>query len=148
MRGEYFWIIMPMMVLQGSSPLARGILKRSPCFKFLDRIIPACAGNTTPHVRRAHWHQDHPRLRGEYCRKLALLFRRHGSSPLARGILAMQVLSDLPPRIIPACAGNTVYHRPGEKSPWDHPRLRGEYLLALSSRQSGQGSSPLARGIH
>ena len=50
-------------------------------------------------------------------------------------------------RIIPACAGNTATASGTRKQDWDHPRLRGEYKLAVKSCGTVRGSSPLARGI-
>ncbi len=50
-------------------------------------------------------------------------------------------------RIIPTCAGNTNYHLLAIQFLEDHPHLRGEYTLTLSSFLSLIGSSPPARGI-
>ena len=44
------------------------------------------------------------------------------------------------------CAGNTLPRRLPAPSAWDHPRMRGEHLVALQFRQRQLGSSPHARG--
>ena len=72
--------------LDGSSPLARGLL--SPKVPVIDRlrIIPARAGFTTWHFAPQAWARDHPRSRGVYF-EIDMLHARHpGSSPLARGL--------------------------------------------------------------
>ena len=71
-----------------------------------------------------------------------------GSSPLARGLRGRVRRVREESRIIPARAGFT---RPGKEllmSSADHPRSRGVYRHARSSRGVGEGSSPLARGLH
>ena len=50
-------------------------------------------------------------------------------------------------RIIPALAGNTGHDLPDGPAKSDHPRSRGEYLLAGELAPAGGGSSPLSRGI-
>ena len=50
-------------------------------------------------------------------------------------------------RITPACAGNTLDCRLIQLSPWDHPRLRGEYFHTPQTLRAHRGSPPLARGI-
>ena len=113
---------------EGSSPLARGLPRRS---------LPP-----TPPTR------DHPRSRGVY--------------------VSARLPASSTSRIIPARAGFT--RRPGfpEECTWDHPRSRGVYgvgangavaevgiiparagftTASLWSKDGGQGSSPLARGL-
>ena len=111
----------------GSSPLARGLLPRIPCFGYPKRIIPARAG-FTGRGRRGSW---------SGC----------GSSPLARGL--REAVSELVGGggIIPARAGFTgevgvraVHFR-------DHPRSRGVYISRYVDSLLSKGSSPLARGL-
>ncbi len=49
--------------------------------------------------------------------------------------------------ITPACAGNTHDVTSLQIITWDHPRLRGEYVLGVTARNKTGGSPPLARGI-
>ena len=50
-------------------------------------------------------------------------------------------------RIIPALAGNTTPKTRSAKYTKDHPRSRGEYVLAPGLAHALGGSSPLSRGI-
>ena len=90
---------------------------------------------------------DHPRSRGVYPAGGSSRGRAGGSSPLARGLPAREILARAEGRIIPARAGFT---RP--TTPWpgpgpDHPRSRGVYILTPNIGGPGNGSSPLARGL-
>lgn len=71
--GEYLLSPSIWCVMLGSSSLVRGIRGRNGTKGLLDRIIPACAGNTGS----KHWlttdSKDHPRLCGEYTQK-SLIF--------------------------------------------------------------------------
>ena len=91
--------------------------------------------------------RDHPRSRGVYVRIFEGRSMIRGSSPLARGLRRYAFGSQWELRIIPARAGFTI----GEKSPFsicaDHPRSRGVYSEARTSREYTPGSSPLARGL-
>ena len=71
-----------------------------------------------------------------------------GSPPLARGIRQKQSWIHGGIRITPACAGNTLLVWLRGTGEWDHPRLRGEYIILSEVLFEKQGSPPLARGIH
>ena len=58
---------------KGSPPLARGILAVINTDKFGVRITPACAGNTWCRKGKRRSIRDHPRLRGEYTKKIPYL---------------------------------------------------------------------------
>ena len=92
------------------------------------RIIPARAGFTLQGLLRLERGKDHPRSRGVYWGYPAAVYRQHGSSPLARGLL---------PRLI-------VMRVRGP----DHPRSRGVYRGYQLCGRGPAGSSPLARGLH
>ena len=73
LRGEYLNRLYVKQRRGGSPPLARGIrcdvyLRRSAW-----RITPACAGNTSLHPPPSLTARDHPRLRGEYTKKIPYL---------------------------------------------------------------------------
>ena len=129
-----------------SSPLARGArVGRAVRLPRL-RIIPACAGSTPPPRPPRPPCGDHPRLSGEHIWRRRYYGVGEGSSPLARGALAIDPMRDYEFGIIPACAGSTATGgRWGARS-WDHPRLRGEHNSLLSWGKRVRGSSPLARG--
>ena len=110
-------------------------------------IIPARAGFTSepPAPRRPG--EDHPRSRGVYSPARRTSRSSAGSSPLARGLRSPQGRRLHRQWIIPARAGFTAGSRgPGFWSP-DHPRSRGVYPVEITDLISGQGSSPLARGL-
>ena len=132
------------------------------------RIIPARAGFTrTATGRGGRWWDhprsrgvyathlaprcfetsDHPRSRGVYADKNRVDQAVNGSSPLARGLQASDFASARLCGIIPARAGFT--HADGRSAViiMDHPRSRGVYRRAGSSRRPRRGSSPLARGL-
>ena len=85
-------------------------------------------------------------MRGEQSAVMMLILTCQGSPPLARGTVARLLLSVMPMRITPACAGNR--YRLANSLPWaeDHPRLRGEQVFGRFDRCCYQGSPPLARG--
>ena len=72
---------------------------------------------------------------------------RHGSSPLARGLLVCHEERGRRDRIIPARAGFTRLPPPWRSSPRDHPRSRGVYATGKPVMLYASGSSPLARGL-
>ena len=110
----------------GSSPLARGLHPLDSPSPGEYRIIPARAGFTIParRPRKSAW--DHPRSRGVYPRSARSPVARSGSSPLARGLLALLYRYKPSPGIIPARAG---------------------FTLSILSTHLHPGSSPLARGL-
>ena len=72
---------------RGSSPLARGLPKRSILASSPGRIIPARAGFTGGAEVGPGGESDHPRSRGGYPRSPQITLSAPGSSPLARGLL-------------------------------------------------------------
>ena len=88
----------------------------------------------------------HPRSRGEHSEISPVRPREPGSSPLARGALAAQIVSFLAPRLIPARAGSTAWSRSAAWPSWAHPRSRGEHKIFPAGVKPVAGSSPLARG--
>ena len=130
----------------GSSPHARGALIRGDLQVELQRIIPACAGSTTRHLRFSSQHRDHPRMRGEHMLQVCRCGASHGSSPHARGAPCRYIRASSGRRIIPACAGSTRVIPWMDRARRDHPRMRGEHFSFLPSREGHDGSSPHARG--
>ena len=146
-RGVYREPPRPSCPACGSSPLARG-LRRECCEGGAGGwIIPARAGFTW----RGPWPSpaaaDHPRSRGVYSVKYLAMSVVRGSSPLARGLLAVHVHSFRPGGIIPARAGFTPGGELGQPRAQDHPRSRGVYTRGEMRRHRREGSSPLARGL-
>ena len=78
---------------------------------------------------------------------LLIFYHAHtGSSPHSRGTLTISRLEFLDTRIIPAFAGNTPVHSFAPATVKDHPRIRGEHLMASRQELALQGSSPHSRG--
>ena len=146
-RGVYERQVVPGGGLVGSSPLARGLPTEFRLRAADMRIIPARAGFTLRASRSNVTTSDHPRSRGVYALLLRQIGDRAGSSPLARGLLRPQYRPGRVPRIIPARAGFTPPRYPGAERFEDHPRSRGVYHMAHSTKLLLAGSSPLARGL-
>ena len=113
-------------VSRGSSPHTRGAhlgLDQPPGQA---GIIPAYAGSTQRRLAPPRRRSDHPRIRGEHC-------RRRRARPNAG-------------RIIPAYAGSTVAVTSAGPVVADHPRIRGEHEGGQAKGASVEGSSPHTRG--
>ena len=146
-RGVYAPVQPHRGAMAGSSPLARGLLVPEEGVPGLGRIIPARAGFTRQAVRPTRRRRDHPRSRGVYDGREDIVDFPHGSSPLARGLLAFRVSFSCFRGIIPARAGFTTCGGGYGWASRDHPRSRGVYGRRLPTTGPQPGSSPLARGL-
>ena len=90
--------------------------------------------------------EDHPRIRGEHFFSIYLASDSAGSSPHTRGALLRGDAFCGVPGIIPAYAGSTPSRSGRQRSPRDHPRIRGEHRLFTEYERRGGGSSPHTRG--
>ena len=109
------------------------------------RIIPACAGTTAYYPCLCLHHRDHPRVCGyNTVSKFANLVYS-GSSPRVRVQRKLILLDGELARIIPACAGTTVYPLFSSKPREDHPRVCGYNHLCLTICLHLLGSSPRVR---
>ena len=131
----------------GSSPLARGLHEPLGGRGGPVGIIPARAGFTLLVPDGLPQDEDHPRSRGVYRRGRRARSNCCGSSPLARGLLSVEVNASERAGIIPARAGFTRQAHPGRRGQGDHPRSRGVYPASSSGTPGARGSSPLARGL-
>ena len=100
--------LIPSGASQGSSPLARGLLKVFRVSGGRIRIIPARAGFTCEQCKAEACPWDHPRSRGVYQGLSALAVEHAGSSPLARGLRVLPRRAAHGAGIIPARAGFTI----------------------------------------
>ena len=146
-RGVYADATMRGAMTVGSSPLARGLLDLGVQGGQAARIIPARAGFTHRGGLDRVACQDHPRSRGVYGDWIATAADAAGSSPLARGLLRVDLPEPGLHRIIPARAGFTPPRLGGRRSHPDHPRSRGVYVWPCRGPPAIRGSSPLARGL-
>ena len=131
----------------GSSPLARGL--RGSCCRGRLRwwIIPARAGFTKYGPFLSVRAADHPRSRGVYHWRYAIVTPGTGSSPLARGLPVVRRADHRLRGIIPARAGFTDPTSAAPSRWTDHPRSRGVYTPESQPVTAKDGSSPLARGL-
>ena len=106
-RGVYSFSSVPWAPASGSSPLARGLLRRRAADGPGPGIIPARAGFTLQGRRVRATGADHPRSRGVYTAYVAYERMLAGSSPLARGLQRRPDLLIEGVGIIPARAGFT-----------------------------------------
>jgi len=106
-RGEHIGRSRPRLIVNGSSPRARGTRSSSSARNASTRFIPAGAGNTTACPRRSHRPPVHPRGRGEHLGRRLENMEADGSSPRARGTLGRRQSAGGGQRFIPAGAGNT-----------------------------------------
>ena len=140
-------MLLVLMGILGSSPLARGLRILLGARGGLRGIIPARAGFTSRRRRPASWRPDHPRSRGVYTDSGVMLRRYQGSSPLARGLRRHHDEGRAARGIIPARAGFTATRSTRRPPARDHPRSRGVYDGTLGNPAGAFGSSPLARGL-
>ena len=126
-RGVYATVPMKLVRAGGSSPLARGLRRDSGHDQHDRRIIPARAGFTGRFRCCRSRRPDHPRSRGVYLSACPPSRADRGSSPLARGLLAVPIMFDDALGIIPARAGFTVKSPVQGIGTSDHPRSRGVY---------------------
>ena len=90
-RGVYFPAAWRSSTVEGSSPLARGLLATLTVLLLTPGIIPARAGFTRPAPALFLLTRDHPRSRGVYPESFQPSVSGLGSSPLARGLLLVNV---------------------------------------------------------
>ena len=90
----------------GSSPRVRGTGPQRVLLCDRHRFIPACAGNSGPHVKLIDGRTVHPRVCGEQAPRDAYSKRTCGSSPRVRGTVHKIAVAQRRDRFIPACAGN------------------------------------------
>ena len=145
--GEYGILDRLYLLITGSSPRVRGILRPRHVRGPRRRFIPACTGNTKSTEKCAVISPVHPRVYGEYVFGYGHTRTNSGSSPRVRGIPDIHALEDTETRFIPACTGNTRSGCSFFPVHPVHPRVYGEYFLASVGLGSAIGSSPRVRGI-
>ena len=125
-RGENFLAVCTCGWRDGSSPLTRGKRKFNGAGARDGGIIPAHAGKTGTHLQDRSLARDHPRSRGENQFFPHFVTHFPGSSPLTRGKLGQDPITQHKDGIIPAHAGKTPRNQPSCRRRRDHPRSRGE----------------------
>ena len=123
---------------QGSPPRVRGKVVAFIVAPAFDRITPACAGKSRPHVPSWRRSGDHPRVCGEKLFTTALYNCMLGSPPRVRGKDADPVVEWAVQGITPACAGKR-FQRNSQFEVWkDHPRVCGEKTKKIPSHRPFQ----------
>ena len=112
---------------RGSSPRGRGTRQILPCLGFIQRFIPAWAGNTTGFGRILIMPAVHPRVGGEHRAWRLSTSSASGSSPRGRGTPHFKDLIGVLFRFIPAWAGNTWLGSQNGRQRPVHPRVGGEH---------------------
>ncbi len=130
---------------KGSPPHARETHRFCFYHDVASGITPACAGNTNLDILECFCFQDHPRMRGKHAAMLTGCQWPPGSPPHARETPVRPQRCAVPPRITPACAGNTSWDLPHISLPQDHPRMRGKHSAPARPPASHGGSPPHAR---
>ena len=130
----------------GLSPLARETPPALDERQQEWRFIPAGAGNSQYHYIKECRIPVYPRWRGELISSLEYMSCAHGLSPLARGTPRHAGRAAIPPRFIPAGAGNSFSSSSIAVVLTVYPRWRGELLIRSSYSAPLAGLSPLARG--
>ena len=130
----------------GSSPRVRGTVALVPAHLFLGRFIPACAGNSRPAPASSPPPPVHPRVCGEQAVGKFGANEAYGSSPRVRGTDSPRRQKAVPPRFIPACAGNRRRRAVKICCTTVHPRVCGEQFVFNKVLITSFGSSPRVRG--
>ena len=145
-RGEQVNWITVRPNTNGSSPRARGTGVKLVVAEFVQRFIPASAGNRFRVSSCSRLISVHPRERGEQGVTSMESESMSGSSPRARGTGFDTSPESRPMRFIPASAGNREWQTRIILRGPVHPRERGEQRKQLAIETGVAGSSPRARG--
>ena len=131
---------------KGSPPRVRGTGEPGTDAEVVNRITPACAGNSLIGAGQAGQNGDHPRVCGEQGPIGSRGGSTTGSPPRVRGTACAGPGLALVWTITPACAGNR------DPPFWllvgsgDHPRVCGEQDAEGHGPGAGVGSPPRVRG--
>ncbi len=145
-RGEHKKQMNKAAWATGSAPRARGTPPARADSSSIERISPACAGNTFALPEPLCQVADQPRVRGEHHPLQGHALRVVGSAPRARGTLPWSAAPPVLRRISPACAGNTGEEHHEHSPLTNQPRVRGEHGGHRVARPDYYGSAPRARG--
>ena len=130
----------------GPSPRGRGTHSADRWERWIDRAIPARAGNARSPGREKDARAGHPRAGGERPRPRNALYATRGPSPRGRGTLPASHRRRRQTRAIPARAGNAPPSPRSSTISTGHPRAGGERSLGPGIRGFYVGPSPRGRG--
>ena len=132
--------------LEGSPPRRRGkgfIPNNILC---CNRITPAWAGKSGPHIHQRSIIWDHPRMGGEKKSRPTATQSRTGSPPHGRGKVCARIRIAPVRGITPAWAGKRHLRRRTAWNRRDHPRVGGEKRALFGELVYPLGSPPRRRG--
>ena len=130
----------------GLSPRVRGNPKVTAFVTAGRRSIPACAGEPGPLHPPLHSWGVYPRVCGGTSSLDSRTRYPNGLSPRVRGNLPLVPNIFMPPRSIPACAGEPLIGRSGCRARKVYPRVCGGTVEDSYTRVFGGGLSPRVRG--
>jgi hypothetical protein len=107
---------------------------------------PACAGKSVLHERPQRRRREHPRVRGEEWMDTMRMPTLPGTPPRARGRASRNAARCTNSGNTPACAGKRTHRCPTHHPPGEHPRVRGEEVMAWVTSRMITGTPPRARG--
>ena len=124
-HSQQAWNVWAMIDLP---PRVRGALPGDSLDADLDRLTPACAGNTIAALLVVLIVATYPRVCGEHSICRATDPVDNDLPPRVRGALLSLQRARFPRRLTPACAGSTRCRRgsPGRSS--TYPRVCGEHI--------------------
>ena len=134
------------VLINGSSPWARGTLNTFFRSYLRRRFIPVGTGNTIPNSVDNSLNAVHPRGHGEHNLPEIPDSSAFGSSPWARGTRAPRLYCSARSRFIPVGTGNTPWLPRLPRARSVHPRGHGEHEIQICCNPTTLGSSPWARG--
>ena len=146
MCGENQGLTWQQLPTAGSSPHVRGKPRDGTRVDHLGGLIPACTGKTSQRARRWSESRAHPRVCGENMACWPARVSVSGSSPRVRRKRHERHVHARVPRLIPACAGKTVWVCAAVFGIPAYPRVCGENHSNSNDVVFSFGSSPRVRG--
>ena len=146
MCGEHGSPVSLVRIVVGSAPHVRGTHLSRDTEAMRVRFSPACAGNTIISMAGGGSLTVQPRMCGEHLVERDGNSKNFGSAPHVRGTHNLPLLTALPDRFSPACAGNTPVCHSGCAGSAVQPRMCGEHTRAPRPICTCAGSAPHVRG--
>ena len=130
-----------------TTPRVRGLHIIAVCRVVQWRYNPACAGTTgrSPPCRALT--QIQPRVCGDYVFASSRNSTGIDTTPRVRGLLSRFVLSQVPTRYNPACAGTTGIHADSCNPMAIQPRVCGDYFRRSDFSKCLVDTTPRVRGL-
>ena len=146
MRGDDLLTVRASATARGTPPRARGRRMVAAMRSSRPGNTPACAGTTHTANLSLGVRLEHPRVRGDDCGGPDSTALAGGTPPRARGRHQDGAVGRLVARNTPACAGTTLVPEEGTMTEMEHPRVRGDDRMVMSSTGRYCGTPPRARG--